>query len=329
MANRKRNSAGAAVLLAAVIAGGSLVAAEVPLGLQESVAGRADVSAEMLPDWAGLLEHHWVQLRYGHALWDGAELVVLEDNISDGRAVDMSTWIDVKGGPIVENDTVTAAHDLGNAYVLARRDGEGQLVLHAGVELLDPSYGIENSYLELEFNQQSVQAIGVSRPLRGERNAGDLLVRLHVLAGGLGSVEFLRWDGRAFSTIESGRALTSGSCSVETTPYFYCDGGREGRLLEPNRDLYDAAGVPVVVPATDRFLEIGLHAGALIDADVEFSAIQLRTAQDILLGSFNSMGSWAERRNAERPAPIDSPSPSRGGVISTDDSSTWAPTEEN
>ena len=67
-------------------------------------------------------------------LYGADDAVCVQDNLSDGLAIDMSV-LDANGD--VDNGTVDAGSDLGNAFVMAETDSGGDRILFAGVEYLD------------------------------------------------------------------------------------------------------------------------------------------------------------------------------------------------
>lgn len=233
------------------------------------------------------------------------DAIFIEDNISDGQATDMSVRIGAEAlaDELIFNDTVAAPYDLGNAHVLARLDSVGDLQLYAGVELLSPLGGSTppDTYVEVEFNQNFIQALGVAAPIRGQRSPGDLLVRMNFTAGMLSSVVFRRWEtGLGYQTIENA-VLSPGetdSCQGGAMPYFICSGAPP---LDPpvgGFEVWDLDGVPLASLAPDRFVEVGLDVAALLGTNPDFSTILIWTPQDIALDSFRTLGHWA-RVNAQ------------------------------
>jgi len=253
-------------------------------------------------DWAALVESRREQISLGAAVWQGGELVLLEDNISDGVAVDMSALAGSGSlsNSVVYNGIVPASHDLGNAYVYVTRDAEGHRILRAAAERLGPSYGVDDSYVDFEFNQGRVQAVAASRPLRGVRIDGDLLVHLSLTAGRIASVEFKRWAAGGFETIETAWPAISESCSGDGGRYVVCSSSPMNGLPSMNQDLYDVSGDPTRVPTPDSFVEVGLNVAALLGSDIEFTSIQVRTPHDIILDSFRSMGEWSVKQATTR-----------------------------
>lgn len=189
-------------------------------------------------------------------------------------------------------------HDLGNSYVLVRPDSSGDMQLYVGVELLSPMQGVtaNTSYVEIEFTQQFVQAVGVNAPLRGERSIGDLLVRVHFNDAVPIIAEFLRWgiasDYQLIDSIDV-NPIDGVPCEAAGMPYVLCTG--EPPLSQPvgGLEVWDLYGVPVPSVAPDRFIELGLDVTALLGNSPEFSSILIRTSQDIALDSFRRMGYWA------------------------------------
>jgi hypothetical protein len=230
-------------------------------------------------------------------LYGGIEAVVLEDVISAGVAVDMSA---LAGAPTlaesrVYNGPVAAAHDLGNAYVYTTFNEAGELVLYAGVERLGV---VADTFIEFEFNQDRVGVTSgnPSWPIRGARTADDLKVRLEIVAGEVAAVEISRWavgeagEG-AFEPVADAGGLRSSACGGEPTRFLYCVGRAP---VSARHEVYDAAGQRLEAVAPDSFLEIGAHLGNLLGGYVDFTSIQIRTPEDISLGSFRMTGHWGQ-----------------------------------
>ncbi len=224
------------------------------------------------------------------------ETLVVEDNLSDGIATDMSVRIGAASmaEDFIYNDTVSAAHDLGNAYVLAEADWGGDLQIYVGVELLSASADAmpSTSFVELELTQNFVQAVAVNAPLKGDRSDGDLLVRINFTAGQLESVEIHEWiSARGYEVVESAR-IDANSCHNHAMPYLVCLGEPPRLAAHERPEVWDLDGVPLQVTEPDRFLELGLDVASLVGSNPEFSSIVLRTYEDISIDSFQALGHW-------------------------------------
>lgn len=226
------------------------------------------------------------------ALHGGIEALVLEDNFSGGVAVDMSAYAgaDTLADSFVYNGTVAPEHDLGNVYVYANFDPVGNLVLYAGVERLGR---IADSFIELELNQDRVGVTGgVPWPIRGERTDGDLLIRAEIVQGVVSSVEVRRWFEGSFEPLAFYDGLLTASCNGEPGVALFC--ATEAQVALP-QELWDLGGNPVAPIPAERMFEVGINAGRLLGTFVEYSAIQVRTPEDIVLGTFKTTGYWARR----------------------------------
>jgi hypothetical protein len=165
-------------------------------------------------------------------------------------------------------------------------DTAGNELLYAGVERLASFF---DTYVEFEFNQAVVQVeSGAPWPIYGESTVGDLLVRVNFKAGQISSTEFMRWDGTDYKTV-----ATAGPNGCGGTDTRSCAGAPP--MLSPQPQVWDAAYHMVQVPRPDSFVEIGVNVTSLLGADVEFTSIQVRTPQDIILDSFRQIGIWAHR----------------------------------
>lgn len=229
----------------------------------------------------------------------GFEAVFLPDNISNGIGIDMSA---LKPGSalndsVVYNGVVHAGHDLGNAYFYATKNDAGHLVLYGAVERLGAA-GVD-SYVDFEFNQGVVQVwSGIPWPIHGNRTAGDLLIRFNFTAGTLSSYEIKKWEagesGGAFRAVASSPIGAAVFCDGSAGILAFCNAAKDPQAAPGiDRDpVFDADGLRVDAPAPDSFLNIAIDAAAVSGANVEFSSIQVKTPEDIILGSFQNMGYW-------------------------------------
>lgn len=217
----------------------------------------------------------------------GLEALFLEDKVSDGIGLDMSAIVPAEK-PTVDNALVDAANDLANGYVYAAKDSSGDLQIYAGVERFDST---TDTYVEFEFYQDLVQVQG-SAPwlIHGERRKGDVQVRVNFVGGQLSSATFKRWDGLAHQTVATVAADKGSGC--DGTDYLVCSG--QPPLHPISDEVWDAAGTPVTVPEPDSFVEIGFNVSVLLGSKVEFTSLQVRTPQDIILHGFRHLGHWAQ-----------------------------------
>ncbi len=226
--------------------------------------------------------------------YGGFDGLAIGDNISAGVAVDMSV---MAGGPAlaqctVFNGAVQATADLGNSYAYATLDSNGEQVMYVGVEHLNQG---ASSTLEIEFNQGVVRVTnGEPWPMRGGRQADDLLVRVDITLGVVSAVEVKRWVGSggsgSFQTAALYGGLESSPCNGTPTVTLFCGGAPP---IAAAQEVWDSAGNPVTSTPPDSFFEIGVSVGSLLGGPAEFTSIQLRTVDDIALGAFGQMGAWA------------------------------------
>lgn len=216
----------------------------------------------------------------------GLYAVFLEDKISAGVGTDMTVLTDPSDPSVLDNGTVDPAHDVGNGYVWVTTNAVGDRLLYAGVERL--ATGLD-TYVEFEFNQAVVHLeSGAPWPIYGELTEGDLLVRVNFTAGQPGSTEFLRWNGASYQLL----ALTGlGGCTQGD--YWSCVGSPPIQSLQDQ--VWDVAYRIVQVPQPESFVEIGVNVTSLLGVNVEFTSIQVRTPQDIILNSFQHIGLWAHQ----------------------------------
>jgi hypothetical protein len=236
------------------------------------------------PDWSVIFSPEGKVID----LQGGVDAVFLEDNISDGIGVDMSA-IAHGEEPAVNNGVVTAANDLGNGYVYAKRDATGKLQLYAGVEQLSSK---ANSYVEFEFNQGVIQVrAGAPWLIHGSRTAGDILVRVEFAGGTPSSATFWRWGGFEFESVAT---VAADGYECSGLDYLVCSGAPPQETLRS--EVWDSADNLLEVRRPDSFVEVGVNVAALVGTNVEFTSIQVRTPDDIILDSFRRIGSWARPR---------------------------------
>jgi hypothetical protein len=242
-------------------------------------------AAAPIPDWAAVFNPDGSI----KDLNGGIDAVYLQENISAGVATDMSALDPVNG--LVFNGAVTSAHDLGNTYAYATRDTMGNLIIAAAVERLTSA---ENTFVEFEFNQGVVGVTsGTPWPIVGSRTANDLLVRLNFSAGNISSVDLMKWAGSSFITIYSAPAPAQTGCFVVSADCDFCNGSPISGLPATNTDIWDSSYQVVQVPNPNGFAQISINAGNLLGPGAEFTSIVVRTPEDIVLGSFQTMGYWS------------------------------------
>jgi len=244
-----------------------------------------NASGQSLLDWASVFNADGTVKGLG----GGLDAIYLQDNISAGIATDMTA---LGADLLVYNNTVAAAHDLGNGYVYARIDASNNLVIFAGVERLK---GLEETYVEFEFNQDTVGVrSGNPWPIYGSKTLNDLLVRMEFTAGILSSVAFKRWDGSGYALIGSAIPPASEGCYGTADLYAYCSGSPVQGLPPTNSDIWDVSFKHVEVPGPDSFVQMSVNVGSIIGSNVDFTSIIIWTPEDISLGSFRAMGHWAK-----------------------------------
>lgn len=233
-------------------------------------------------DWAGVFSPGGKVLN----LRGGVDAVFLRDEISDGVGIDSSMLV---GGDsrLLDNGVVAPAHDLGNGYAWVKRVAGGNRQLYAGVERFESG---ADTFVEFEFNQGIVEIRdGAPWPIYGERQAGDLIVRVDFAAGVLAGATVLQWDGTIYQVVAS--AGPEGGSGAD---FFVCVGAPP---VEPVvAEVLDTADELTQGAAPSSFVEIGVNVAAMLGSNPNFTSIQVRTPEDIILGSFRQIGLWAHRR---------------------------------
>ena len=234
-------------------------------------------------------------------LYGAVDAVFAGDNISNSVGTDMSVsdGAQALADTVVRNDTVSAAHDLGNGFVMAKQGSNNDLLLYGGMERLAPSGG--NSYVEFEFNQEVVQAISADVTLRGERTAGDLLIRLTLDQGVVTGATAKRWNSNGqFAAIDSVAVVPGVACSGNPQSFIVCDpwlaSGQHNyqSVFDPWTEGWDMAGNPVSVPQPNAIAEFAVNVDALMGSSPEYTSIVVRTPEDITLAGFRHIGYWSQ-----------------------------------
>jgi hypothetical protein len=232
------------------------------------------------PSWAAIFSTKGKVLD----LQGGVEAIFSPDKISNGAGIDNTIFPNPANPKLIDNGTVGEAHDLGNAYFWVNSNAAGNRLLHAGVERLATN---DDSFVEFEFNKGVVRVTtGAPWPIRGQRQEGDLLVRIDLRQGAIDAASFKTWDGEAFRPL-----LSAGPDGCSGSAYRYCLGAAPIQSVPD--ETWDAAGNILQPRQPDRFLEIGLDLNALLGSNVEFTSIQVRTPGDAIMDSFRRMGQWA------------------------------------
>jgi hypothetical protein len=211
-------------------------------------------------------------------LFGGRWAVFSADDVSLGTGFESTA---ITGDGRIYNGTVAADHDIGNAYAYLTTDTLGNVVVYAGVERL----GGGDSYLEIELNQDHFRlghgGFGVGAPwsVKGSRVIGDVQMRLDYAAIGLVSVGLATWDGSAWVGVDT---LSGESCNLSETFCAVCNASPVDGGPWANHDTVDD---PEEI-ASNRFVEVGLNAGALLSGPDDFTTVRLRTPEDAAFGYF-------------------------------------------
>ncbi len=233
----------------------------------------------------------------------GFEGVFVPEKISNGVGMDYSALVgtgDIESS-IVFNGVVHPGNDLGNAYAYAINNSSGHLVLYEAVERLGSAS--VDSFVEFEFNQTVVQVeSGAPWPMHGNRTAGDILIRVGYAGGTLSSLELKVWasggEGGSFQTLQTNKISQAKPCNGVAGVYAFCDAPRVGLDTSLRDGVFDANFHAVAVPAPDSLLHIAVDVAGVLGGNVEFSTLQVRTPEDIVLGGFRYMGYWKAHQAA-------------------------------
>jgi hypothetical protein len=241
------------------------------------------------PDWNAHFRADGTAVRGAGAV----DAVFLADKISDGVGVDMSVTVDAARS-LLDNGVVPGPDDLGNGYLLARTDSLGNLIYHVAVERLT---SVTDTWVEFELNRGIVRVrSGAPWPIQGERNPGDLVVRVTYRGGVFARAELSIWDGSGLRS--AGAVASGGSGCTDLGPLLLvCDGPPPLKSTQP--EVWDARWLPVTPASPDGFVEIGLNVTALLGSNVPYTTVQVRTPRDIILDSFRMTGSKRRRLAGE------------------------------
>ena len=218
-------------------------------------------------------------------LYRGVDAEFIQDNISDGLATDMSALLH---GPRLEdqvlyNGAVRREHDLGNAYVLAAIGADNHLRLYAGVERLVTD---AVTYIEIEFNQNPVRLGGGSPwPVIGERQEGDLLVRMVFANRALQSVGLEQWQQGGFKVLKTGAGITGDSCR-QKQELMYCVGLPPIQHSHEGFEIWDEEYNLLDPTLPDNFVEVGVDIDLLVGPQADITSVLFRTPEDIAMNNF-------------------------------------------
>jgi uncharacterized repeat protein (TIGR01451 family) len=158
------------------------------------------------------------------------------------------------------------------------RDDSDNLMLNIGVDCpADASEG----WIELEFNQKPLSTFeGASGEIQGGRSLDDLLVRLKLDTGGvLSSVEVLMFT--YVPEKEMSEYLLFETASDEECCNVICT---------LSRKRSDISGSAMEMVESNDSINVDINVGSIIGNEVEFTTVQARTAVDLAVEAFESVG---------------------------------------
>jgi len=216
-------------------------------------------------------------------LWGGVSARFLDDVLSDGKAVDYSSFNGAAdlGEALVDNGLVARGDDLGNALFVGLENPLGELEIFVGIEGLSHDAA---SVIEIELNQDAVSTgMGRPWPMTGERRDDDLRLRVEFDQGTLLSAEVAYWESASGDFVQLHTAAGDGTgCAGLDDTFLACQGVP---LMATHNDLGrwtpDAKSLPPL--AADSFLEAGVNVERVLGYRPRFRAIQIRSAADISL----------------------------------------------
>ncbi len=238
---------------------------------------RDDYDADGAPGANGVPDHE--------ELWNGLNAWFLDDILSDGEAVDLSTFNGAADldEAVIDNGLVDGSDDLGNSFVVTMENLRGELEVYVGVETL--SHALP-SYVEFELNQDAVGA-GTGRPwpMTGTRQDGDLLVRMELDQGLLIGVRAFVWDAGAGRFVQVAAAAGDGAgagCASVKRVLLACKGDP---VMESHNDLgrWGLDSEPLDPLSPDSFVEAGVNVEALLGYWPQYRAVHVKTPADISL----------------------------------------------
>jgi hypothetical protein len=218
-------------------------------------------------------------------LYNGIAAEFIQENFSNGVGTDSSALLSAGdlSDEVIYNGAVRAAHDLGNAYVIATKGTDEHMRLYVGVERLITEDG---TFIEFEFNQEEVRiSSGAPWPIVGERSEGDLIVRMIFSNRILQSVEIEEWQQGGFQFVETGAGISGNSC-FQQPAFMYCVGPPPIWHPDEGFEVWDENYNRLAPTYPDDFVELGIDIDLLVGPGVDFAGVLLRTPEDIALNSF-------------------------------------------
>ena len=227
------------------------------------------------PDWGDIFD------ATGHVIYPGAIADFLADDLSQGGAVDQTTYSggggsNKNGDPISAwswaTGNIPAKDDLSNVYAYATLY-QGHLLIYVGFERITAN---GDSHIDLEFFKDNVRLDeappcddpGISDPTTchwlGSRTAGDIIISMDFTTGGsFGTMTVRKWDGSAYQVIITltgqGCNLVAGVIPADSICGFNNGGSIDGGPW-PN---YDSHGNLITNLPTNAFTEFGLDITAI------------------------------------------------------------------
>lgn len=226
-------------------------------------------------------------------LYGGVEAQFMVEELSNGRAVDMSALLaaDSYANEAIFRGEVRGRHDLGNAYVMATQGEEGGYQFFVGVERLVSN---QKSFIDFEFTREPM-LLGQGAPwtMQGQEAIGDLRVRMAFDGDGLKKVKVYKRKASGFKLIARVNAKKQGNTYYGPS-FSYSVSPALAEFEGHTQQVFDAQWQAVDPGPASQFLEVGIDIHALLGETFGYSTLMIRTPEDIVFNTFSNVGLFAE-----------------------------------
>ncbi len=260
------------------------------------------------PDWADLFDSGGNVIGGALAKFGGLEAVFIADELSVASQTDVTVFAESnKNNDLVatwnwDTGNVPAKDDLSNVYSYATLNGDGDLLIYAGLERLAPN---GDSHIDIEYNAQGIGLDkappcgddGVAPPVVdpqeddgspcefvNEKSEDDFVLSVDFTNGGaFGSMEVRRWDGATYVPIvtlagEGCNAVFNGTpadviCAFSND--ITIDGGPWPNYDNHSRE--DNPATHVTELKTNAFTEVGINVTEILGETPCLGSINFHT----------------------------------------------------
>jgi hypothetical protein len=241
--------------------------------------GSADIQGDDSidgPDWEDIFDSNG-DLKPAYS--DSLTAVFIEDQRAYKGNVDDTTFTGSKNDDLHSTwkwvtGNVPPKDDLSNVYMYATPNAEGELILYAGLERLDPG---GDSHIDIEINQdpigldQEPPCTDGTCSFTGEKTENDILVVMDFEKGGdLGFVEIHYWNGTQWvqkSVVNNG---SGEGCDDDDTVCAFNNGNE---IPGGDWPSYDRQGNVITDLPKNAFTEMGINVTQLLGKTPCFASV--------------------------------------------------------